>query len=183
MYIHVHVHSIQCIKNLSTLFNHGVLFVFALYPGCVRNDDPTYNYSLKVNFYFVLHRLLGTATVPLRDLLQSKSHSLNSTLKLLDGNKRPTTVNHVICYPRHYINILLYHKCETTYNCLFFSLFYISVCMIIKPSIQNISYWPYVSTLHVHVTVCSRFFLKGKMDNIHTDRSFEKEPARFEMYM
>ncbi|XP_038071057.1 myoferlin-like isoform X3 [Patiria miniata] len=37
------------------------------------------------------NRLLGSATVPLRDLLQSKSHSLNNTLKLLDGNKRPTT--------------------------------------------------------------------------------------------
>ncbi|XP_022096608.1 dysferlin-like isoform X4 [Acanthaster planci] len=37
------------------------------------------------------NRLLGSATVPLRDLLQSKSHSLSNTLKLLDGNKRPTT--------------------------------------------------------------------------------------------
>lgn len=38
-------------------------------------------------------RLLGTATVPLKDLVKDSSHTMQADVNLLDGNNRMTQVS------------------------------------------------------------------------------------------
>lgn len=43
--------------------------------------------------FFCLSRLLGSATVPLKDLVKDSSHTMQADVNLLDGSNRMTQVS------------------------------------------------------------------------------------------
>ena len=66
---------------------------------CMNNSSQYYTVCIFIVFvlqgiYFCLlvARLLGTATVPLKDLVKSSSHTMQADVSLLDSNNRMTQV-------------------------------------------------------------------------------------------
>ena len=45
---------------------------------------------------FLFSRLLGTATVPLKDLVKDSSHTMQADVNLLDANNRMTQVRAIL---------------------------------------------------------------------------------------
>lgn len=66
----------------------------------------SFQFDFKVKVIFIGHdlslnnlfyvRLLGTATVPLKDLVKDSSHTMQADVNLLDGSNRMTQVS--VCF-------------------------------------------------------------------------------------
>ena len=52
-----------------------------------------YDADVPLNNFCLLFRLLGSATVPLKDLVKDSSHTMQADVNLLDGSNRMTQVS------------------------------------------------------------------------------------------
>ena len=76
--------------------------------------------GIKVCFFY---RLLGTATVPLKDLVKDSSHTMQADVNLLDGSNRMTQVSRALLLSNcRYPGFILPRDCLSCVITLFLSL-------------------------------------------------------------